>query len=459
MIASDEAHARIRRRALSTASTVALLHLVFRAVLIFGTGFGGPTGFDERAFHMPVIVSFVEQWPNPDVSDYAAASTPGHHLVAALLIVLFDPAIEMIRFVTGTPITLSVFLLAYFCAARAGPVFGIIATLPFACSPHTVSFSVFVVPEASAWGVLTLLLFISFRDRYSFNMLAIASVVLFACVLTRQINLWGAAVIWLAAWLGSGDDQPASRLAPAIDGDTSKRAARAAIAIVATLPSFAIVAWFFSKWGGPTPEAFQSEQNTGLVTSAVRVVGPNPAIPALILALTGVVGVAFLPIAFNRLREAQRQVAWFRHAVFIGATLGALTAIVFESSSSHEAGRWGGLWNAVARVPDIADRSPLMIAGAATGGACAAILLVLAPGRRTRWLMLGAFIAGITAQSANAQAFQRYMEPLVLLLVPMAVACGLRAAKRPYAPLALVGPLVLALLQLVQTVMRINDPV
>jgi len=76
-----------------------------------------------------------------------------------------------------------------------------------------------------------------------------------------------------------------------------------------------------------------------------------------------------------------------------------------------------------------------------------------------RTLLTIAALACLAAQSANAQAFQRYMEPLVLLLVPMAVACGLRVAKRPYAPLALAGPLLLAVLQLALTIMRIDDPV
>jgi len=342
---------------------------MFRAILIFGTGFGGPTGFDEHAFHLPVIDGFVEQWPNPDLSGYAAASTPGHHAAIAFLKVAFDPSIEALRFLGGLPITLAVFLLVYFCAARAGPLFGIVAALPFALSPHVVAFSVFVVPEASAWGVLTLLLVLAFRDRVTTLGLAAACVVLAACVLTRQINLWGAALIWLAAWLGTSDDHPARRLLPQAPGDVPARTVRTTGALLGTLPSFAIVAWFFWIWQGPTPEAFQSEQNTDLVTSAVRVVGPNPAIPALILAMTGIVGVAFLPVALSRLREAHRQVASFRQAVLAGAVLGAMTATVFESSYSHEAGRWGGVWSAVARIPDIAERSPLMIAGAATGGA------------------------------------------------------------------------------------------
>lgn len=421
-----------------------LVHTVLRTLVIFGPGITGPAETDALNFHQPTVEQFVQQWPSPDVSDYAAASTPGHHLALAAIDDRFDPSLETLRLISGTPVTLMIGLFVFYCSARAGPTVAILSGLPLMCSPHTVGFSTHVLPESSAWAFVLLLMILAMRDRFTNSTTVVAGLVVLFCVLTRQVNLWTASLVWLAAWLGpKGNDPPSDVFAPPIQ-DRASRAKRTAIAFVATLPAFAVIAWFYSIWGSLTPGRFIAAN-----------VGPNPVTPAFMLSLCGLAGLAFFPVFLPALRQAISGGAPVVPIVGSAAALGLLIGILPESTYSFEEGRVSGIWEAVRVTPTVFDRSPLIVIGSAVGAGFAAACLLVAPGSSSRWLLTLALVASTAAQSANAQAYQRYMEPMVLLLFPIAAACAIRARGASPHPLALLGPVTLAALLAIVTLGRI----
>ena len=47
--------------------------------------------YDMELFHVPVIRSFAEQFPAIDLSDYNSATTPGMHIVLAIVVKVLGP--------------------------------------------------------------------------------------------------------------------------------------------------------------------------------------------------------------------------------------------------------------------------------------------------------------------------------------------------------------------------------
>jgi hypothetical protein len=127
-----------------------------------------------------------------------------------------------------------------------------------------------------------------------------------------------------------------------------------------------------------------------------------------------------------------------------GATAGLLMAAIPRTDYSRDAGRWGGLWNIVAHVPTFFGRSPLIVALAAVGGGILALWLFVLP-TRSRWIFATALLAFTAAHSASGQAWQRYDEPLLLMVFPlMFVELNRRSAKPMTGARAYAGPVLLA---------------
>ena len=147
-----------------------------------------------------------------------------------------------------------------------------------------------------------------------------------------------------------------------------------------------------------------------------KVSGISPAAPALVLALVGLFGSFFvIPL----LRRAERTAAEWR---FIGALalLGVVVAVLPRTSYDYSAGRFSGLWNVTHHLPTIAYRSPLIVALAGVGGAIAAVFL-LALNQRDRILFAAALALFAIAQVVNANAWQRYNEPFILMFLALVV--------------------------------------
>jgi hypothetical protein len=124
-----------------------------------------------------------------------------------------------------------------------------------------------------------------------------------------------------------------------------------------------------------------------------------------------------------------------------------------------EIGRWGGpLWDAARATPAVAGRSALLVGLSAIGGLALAGLWWRADraGRRGPAGMLLAAMAAMTlAQCLNAQTFERYFDPWVLLTLGWLAAMGARSHREPW---LVPGSLALAAAQLAMSAIVVLKP-
>ena len=116
---------------------------------------------------------------------------------------------------------------------------------------------------------------------------------------------------------------------------------------------------------------------------------------------------------WSRIKEAWKyQWGW----VLIAAVVGLALGMVPHSSYSYDAGRYGGYWNILHKLPVLVDRSPVFIMGSVFGALSLVVWLNLCT-KRDRLIWVGTLIAFTMAQSANHSSWQRYHEPMLLIMV------------------------------------------
>lgn len=359
--------------------------------------------------------------------------TPGYHLLMAGVYRATHSVLDL-KFVNAL-ITVGLLITLALAVARfAGPLAGIVLCLPFLCSQYIFTSGVWLVPHNPAWWCVLLVLLISLRPRVDRATYVLGGLFLLALVLFRQIHLWAAAPLWVAAWLGS--EKPDSNPISPEPVNTPAKACpwlRLAWMTLWILPAVIAVAFFLHLWHGTVPPMQRKD-----------VAGGNPAVPALFLALTGIYAIFFGTTFPWKAAFAKAQRSRSVGAMIVGLVIGLLAGILPHTNYSQKEGRWGGLWHAVPHLPVIHNRSILIIGLAALGGTLLALWIVTLP-RRPRWIILAAFAGIIAANCAASQAWQRYDDPFLLMMFPlMAVRLPRAAEQWKYQRLA--GPLLLAAL-------------
>ena len=120
-------------------------------------------------------------------------------------------------------------------------------------------------------------------------------------------------------------------------------------------------------------------------------------------------------------------------------------------NTDHAAGRWGGaLWSAASRLPTI-GRSSVLFAVLFPLGAAMATHAALSLHTRMDAFIGMVAMTWIAAHCGNATNFQKYFEPMTLLLTA-AVASRLTPHVRPW---ALCGPALLTFLMLTVSIVRL----
>jgi len=390
---------------------------------------------DQLLYHELVVREFIAELPRPDYTDYRSATTPGYHTIVAALATLTSharPALQLIGslFTIGLLATLGLAV-----GARAPPVLAIAACAPILTSLYVWPAGVWLLPDnAGWWGVLAVLLaalnLAGPGAARPARRCLLAGAILALLVFMRQIHLWSAALVWTAAWLSLAPRHPAPSRSVADEWHalTSRppaRIGRTMLAIACTLPSFAIVGLFVSMWDGLTPPMFQTGEH-----GEVGYHGGNPAAPAFVLSIFAIVSAFYAGFLADTLMDIRRA---HKRWALLAALAGALLALLPATTHSIEAGRWSGLWNVAAHVPDIAGRTSPLILALSTLGAVLALAWSLALERRDRWIMLATLVAFSAAMSASHELWHRYVEPLVLLLVTL-MAVRVRPADAPPSP-------------------------
>ncbi len=399
-----------------------LLFLGAAAVIAFLPN-AGRGAWDATVYHEPLVRALADTWPRFDLADPLSATTPGYHIVLATLDAIGIGSTASLRLASALIGSTLIAMLCAWCVRRVRPLDAFLLALPIAASIYTFQASAFILPDNLAWIGVLVILACCLRDPPGFRPLIVASIALPALVFTRQVHLWAAAPIWLAAWLGVRDTTPGLFASPA------SRIPRTATAVALTVPGFLVVGWFFRHWGGAVPPRFQGDMSGG-----------NPATPAFILLQCSILAVGFgpwiLPGVLSLIRDHGR-------VALLAIAIGLALAIAPDTSFDRDAGRYSGWW-ALARVtPDIGGRLNTAMLLLAPLGALVVAGSLSGLTHRARWTLLGALVAFAAAQSATAYAWQRYHEPFLIVLFALASASQPPHLRRtPFAALRVPAMLV-----------------
>lgn len=500
-------------RALTVALTLSLTLALIVGVLIALVATPDRVRYDQDGFHLPTIRTFAAQWPTPDLRDYLSATTPGYHLLLAIVDRFVADSTIALR-IASALFSIGLFATLGWCAGHAGhgssrdtsasdsspresvpresAIMALVACLPVLACPYVIVSSAWLLPDNLGWWGVLAMIVLSLRRRLDAYFFIVAGVLLLALVMVRQIHLWTLGVLLAAAWLGSApsllprtapptsrwwgllstDDWRAllgtgdapdrasttsSELAPASLTPVATawrwRFARVALVLLVALPTIGALAWLASLWGGLTPPGNIRPPLAGAEANFSRVHGGNPAVPALVLSLLGAYALFFAGHLWNAALDLLRTRAW----VAAGAVLvGLLVAIVPATTYDKVAERWSGVWQLVERLPIIAGHtSVLMLVFAPIGALAAATIAhgLCGPGARERWVFIATVVGFTLAASAQALAWQRYVDPLVLIVLVLgAIRVGAtwttrdRPSDAPLRAAQLVGPVVLSAL-------------
>lgn len=374
----------------------------------------GRAAADHLNYHEPVIHTFARQWPAPDLSNYHSATTPLYHLLLAGAEVAFGPSRRGLMLL-GSVFTAGLLgLLAWSLPARTG--MRLVLMLPLLGSMYVLFPGIWLLPDNAGWlGVLGVLL-LALRCRSMATLLLAGGCVLVLLVLTRQIHIWAAGVIWAAAWLGM-DDSPAPDLVQpvrpvqsvrALLSDMPTRLRRLAPALLATLPAFAVLAYFIHLWGGVVVPRYQQGHHGGYH-------GWNPATAAFFLSIVGSLVPFYAGFVWDGLRRLMRTPMVLAGVILLAVVL----TVVPETTYDASVGRKSGLWNLVKVAPVIADHTSLVLLILAPLGAVGLASLLAQVRARAGWIYLGAMVAFVAAQTASPQLWQRYHEPFVLMVLAL----------------------------------------
>lgn len=404
---------------------VALVALSMGAVIVTDRLPGGRAAFDQNLYHLMAVREFASQWPNFDLVNYRSATTPGYHLALAAVarFVSDEPGAMRLAgslFTVGLLVTLAVSI-----ARRTGPMMTAALVLPIAASVYVFGPGVFLLPDNAAWWPVLVVILLALDKPATVKTFALAGAALVLLVWARQIHVWAAGVVWFAAWMGASGELwpglPRKGISGPIENDRVRdRFTRAGVAVAFTVPAFAVLAYFARSWGGLVPPLFQ-----GGAFDAVRgknapdSTGGNLATPAFVLTLVGVFGVFFLASFSSAVRRLLERERGTMIAVATGAAIGLVLALVPRTSWSFEEGRYSGFWTIAQKLPVLAGRSLFITGGSAAGGAMLGLICSALP-RREAWILIVSLLGFTAAQTATFFAWQRYLEPMVLLVLVLA---------------------------------------
>lgn len=147
--------------------------------------------------------------------------------------------------------------------------------------------------------------------------------------------------------------------------------------------------------------------------------------------------------------------------IAIGAVVGAVVGTL-APTSYQEPARASAFWNLARMGPVTGEQSLLMIALACVGGAIAT-LMVLRLSEGDRYVITATLVAFVAANSTNRVLFQRYYEPLVLIVLSLSASRILAATSEATmsnraAWLLAIGPLTLGACQVLMTAWRVATP-
>ncbi|MBL0921920.1 MAG: hypothetical protein IBJ10_07305 [Phycisphaerales bacterium] len=383
---------------------------------------------DQEKSPLPVIRDFAAQpWSEMDLVNYRSATAPGYHLFMAGIVKVFGDGVTLLQLVNAGISLLLLLNVARGAARLISPTFAAFAAAPLLCSSYFLGSSIWLTTDNAALLFVTLALGSAalapanpVRSLRQGGFAAMA-------VGTRQLHVWLAAPILIAAAHRSGLLERWTPKVPVAEHPPRPGGlpALAAGAIGASMPLL-LLAYFVWIWGGLIPPTFRDLHGGGDVESVAG--AANFALPALAMSLLGALGVFYLPVARKQVRSLRPTDPLVVACVLVGL----IAALAPETSFNPQAGRrYGWMWEIIKRAPAPMERSVVPVVLAPMGALMALLLwrTAKAAGRaRQASILVFGLVCWMAAQTANAQAWQRYCEPLILIFLAW-MAC---LAARPW---------------------------
>lgn len=346
--------------------------------------------FDVYSYHLPTIRTFAQQWPTPALSSYNVVSTPGYHLALSLVARTVSDSETLLRFVGGS-FTLALAWVMLRVTKDA------LLVVPLLLSLYVVSSAIYLLPENAAWALVAIGLSLCLCDRVDRRFFILSGVMLTTLVLVRQTHAWLGLPIAAASFHGV-EWRPLLR-------------DRAPRLLLCVLPGICAIAFFFWLWGGLTPPPFQSTapdspENLGMIRYGNVTLVPV----GFTCVVVGVYGLFFAPTLLGKTIRLR----W----VLLGALLAGAFAIIVPSTVLNPF-RAYAFWPLLNKLPAVADRSIAFVLLAIVGGALIGAFGSALP-RRDRVILGAALLGFVLAHLPNPMVWQRYYEPLVLMLLAFA---------------------------------------
>jgi hypothetical protein len=306
---------------------------------------------------------------------------------------------------------------------------------PFLVGPFLFSESVFTrgiwlgTDNPAWWGVLLILL-MALRRRMDAITTLFAGALALATIAVRQNQIWIVPFMMVAALIGP-DDQPR------LDNRSLRRAVGMATAM---LPVILMTSWFVFRWHGLVAPGFKGEHQ-GLSLAAIP----------MTFALLGIFGVFYASALRPELYEKRREdAAGFARCACVGLLVGVAAGVCAATNY--------GIWLIARVTPVVFGRSIAIALLAAVGGVIGALFLLLLP-RRDRWIFGAGVACFVIVQCAHPAEFERYYEPLILMMLALATS---RIAGKHRSPASwgarAAGPVTLTLIQAGYTAWRLSVP-
>ena len=345
---------------------------------------------DQTNFHLPTIIYFVQQF---DFSDYPSATTPGYHLLLAIVGKFFSSNEVFLKIISSLFTAAFIGLISNMLYSHFGKIKTLLLLLPMIYSIYIFPAGVWLLPDNLAWLSVAGILILAMDSPPTKKQYIYLGFILITAMLIRQPNLWLAAAIW------------GSSLAYYFFEKQSldKKLSMILQSILATVPAFVLFYMFYQMWGGLVPPSFQiAHEHISL------------SVPAFFFAAFFVYSLFFFPIFFGSIKHLifENKYRW----IMFGLVLGFVVSILPDTSYSVELGRSSGLWNFVKLAPSYLNKSSLIVVLSTLGGGMYFSMMLLIK-KDLRFIIMLSTLAFLVALIPNAFVYERYFTGYIFIVI------------------------------------------
>jgi hypothetical protein len=383
---------------------------------------------DQKYSHLPTIRYIAAHGASIDYSHFISRSAPGYYLLMAAVDHWITDSIVGLRLfnlvITAGLVAVWTFSLSSLCKS---PLVVVLAA-PFLFSDSIYTRGLWLSTDNLAWLSVVAIMLIGVQ--YVNSNIAISAAAFFvpAAVGVRQIHAWTIPFLLVAALVGGG----------------LHRAVRMLAAIV---PALLLITYFLLTWHGLEPPGGQA-----------RYSGFSLAALPMMFSLMGIFGLFYAAAIWQEIRNMWcNNPVLARRFVYCGMSSGAIAGLV-PGSTFESFHRQSGIWVLAQHTPVFLGRSPAVTVLAVLGGLIGS-LVFLAMARRDRLIFATSIICFTVAQTANSSIFERYYEPLVLIVLGFATARIVQSAGEASRwESRAAGPALLTGIQIALTIWRLSTP-